>query len=332
MKVCLYLELEGKLSITGIGTAIRNQRKALKLNNIEYTNNLDDEFDILHLNIVGLKSLSLARRMKKKGKKVVIHAHTTADDFRDSFRFSNLIAPYFQRYLTFYYNQADLVLCPSEYTKNVLERYGVKRPIRVISNGVDTNKFKFSKEKRVKFRKEYDLKDTDMVPLCVGHLFIRKGIKTFMNLARRYNEKFIWVGRRYKKLEEREISNLIRNKPDNVILVNYIEDIVSAYCGADIFLFPSNCENQGIVLLEAAACKMPILCRDLLAYKGWLIDEVNCLKAKNFYEFEEKLERLMMDKELRNKLAKNAHTMAKEHSLKNVGAKLKMIYDEVMEK
>lgn len=317
------------MKVSGIGSAIRNQRKSLELNNIEYTSDLKDDFDILHLNILGLKSFYLARKMRRAGKKVIIHAHTTADDFRNSFRFSNIIAPYFGRCLTSYYNQADLVLCPSNYTKNVLERYGVKSPIKWISNGVDTDKFVFSEEKRRGFREEHNLEG--VIPLCVGHLFIRKGVGTFMKAASNHKQRFIWVGRRYKNLESRRIEELVRNKPDNMLLINYIENILDAYCGTDLFFFPSRCENQGIVLLEAAACGRPILCRNLSAYDGFMVDGVNCLKAGSDREMMEKLDVLLDDGKLRDKLSKNALKMSEKHSLRNVGAELKKIYETVLE-
>ncbi|MEA1925039.1 MAG: glycosyltransferase [Candidatus Altiarchaeota archaeon] len=329
MKICLYLELEEQLKVSGIGSAIRNQRKSLELNNIEYTSDLEDDFDILHLNILGLKSLYLAWKMKRAGKKVIIHAHTTADDFRNSFRFSNTISPHLGRCLTSYYNQADLILCPSDYTKTVLERYGVSSPIKWISNGVDTDKFVYSKEKRRIFRKEHNL--ANVTPLCVGHMFIRKGVDTFMKAASNHKQRFIWVGRRYRNLESRRIQKLVRNKPDNLLLIEYIDDILDAYCGTDLFFFPSRCENQGIVLLEAAACGRPILCRNLPAYDGFMVDEVNCLKAGSDGEMLEKLDVLLDDGKLRDKLSKNALKMSDEHSLGNVGAQLKKIYETVLE-
>jgi len=328
MRVCLYLELESKFKGSGIGAAIKNQRRALDLNDVEYTGNLKDGFDILHINSIGLNSLRVARRMKKGGKKVVMHAHTTADDFRNSYRFSNFIAPLLKRYLAFYYNHADLVLCPSEYTRGVLERAGVKVPIKAISNGIDTEKFKFSKKKRREFRREFDLEG--ITPLSVGHVFIRKGISTFINLAGRLPNRFVWVGRRYKRMEAPRVVRLIENAPENFILINFIEDIVSAYSGSDIFLFPSYCENQGIVLLEASSCKMPIIVRDLPVYNGWLEDGVNCLKARNDRDFKEKLKRLIEDEELRDTLGKNAYSMSREHSLENIGKKLSGIYSELL--
>jgi len=329
MRICLYLELESKFKGSGIGAAIRNQRRALELNNVEYTGDLKDEFNILHINSIGLNSLRVARRMRKRGKKVVMHAHTTADDFRNSYRFSNFIAPLLRKYLTFYYNHADLVLCPSEYTKGVLKKAGVKVPIKAISNGIDTEKFKFSKKKRREFRREFEL--DGVTPLSVGHVFIRKGISTFINLAGRLPNKFVWVGRRYKGMEAAVVSRLIENAPENFTLIDFIQDIVSAYSGSDIFLFPSHCENQGIVILEASSCKMPIIVRDLPVYEGWLEGEVNCLKARSDKEFKDKLKMLIEDEKLRNRLGKNAYGMSRGHSLKKVGEKLERIYSEVLE-
>ena len=329
MKVCLYLELEKKLKGSGIGTAIKNQRRALKLNDVE-TTGLKDDFDIIHLNIVGLKSLFLARKLRAKGKKVVLHAHITADDFRNSYRFSNFIAPFLRRYLTFYYNQADLVLCPSNYTKRVLEGYGVKREIKVISNGIGVEKFKFSAKKRKDLREEFNFEGDVMS--CVGHLFLRKGITTFVNVAKKFPENtFLWVGRRYKNLEDPQVTRLLQNLPENVKVVNFVEDMISVYSASDIFFFPSHCENQGIVLLEAGACQRPLLVRNLPTYDGWLEHEKNALIAKNERDFSHQLKRLLEDKKLREKLSKNAYKMSQEHSLKKVGKKLKTLYEELLE-
>lgn len=330
MKICYYLELESILKVGGIGAAIDNQRKSMDLNNVPHTSDLKEDFDIIHINIIGLKSLYIAKKMKKLGKKVVLHAHVTADDFRDSYHFSNSIAPFLQRYLTYYYNQADLVLCPSEYTRRVLKGYGVNKEIGVISNGVDIEKFKSSEKKRKEFREEFSLEG--MVPFSVGHLFIRKGIQSFINIAREIDNRFIWIGRRYRWLEDPRVKKLVNEAPKNVTFIDYIDDIVSAYSGCDIFFFPSHCENQGIVLLEASACEKPILVRDIPTYNGWLKDDYNCLKARDDEEFGIQLKRLIDDEWLRHRLARNAFKLSREHSLQKVGARLKAIYEYLLKK
>jgi 1,2-diacylglycerol-3-alpha-glucose alpha-1,2-glucosyltransferase len=243
MKVCLYLELESMMAVSGIGSAINHQRRALELNDVPYTNDLKDDFDIIHLNVVGPRSLYLAKKMKGRGKKVVLHAHMTADDFRDSYRFSNSVAPYLKKYLTYYYNQADLILCPSQYTKDVLLSYGVTKPMTVISNGVDIDQFKESEEKREAFREENYL--DGVVPFMVGHLFIRKGLETFVSMANDMpDKKFLWIGRRYVQVEDPRVKRMIEEAPKNIrFLIDCVEDITAAYSGGDIFFFPSFCEN-----------------------------------------------------------------------------------------
>ncbi len=330
MRVCIYLELGRWLKHSGMGSAMGNHRKALELSGVEYTHNLKDDFDILHIYMIGPRSIRAIRKARAKGKKVITHAHLTADDFRDSFCFSNQIAPFLRRYLTYFHNQADLVLCPSEYTKNVLIGYGVKKEIRAVSNGIDLGKFKFSAENRKEFREEFNL--DGIVPLSVGHLFIKKGIATFINTAKKFQNKFVWIGRRYKGIEDPRTSGIVKSAPPNVIFAGYVKDIIAGYSGCDIFFFPSFCENQGIVTLEAGACGRPILVRDILAYDGQLVNEVNCLKARTDEEFGLQLKRLIEDEQLRRRLAENAHKLSREHSLEKVGAQLREVYEHLMKR
>jgi len=330
VRVCIYLELERWLKHSGMGSAMGNHRKALELSGVEYTHDLKEDFDILHIYMIGPRSLRAIRKAKAKGKKVITHAHLTADDFRDSFCFSNQIAPFLRSYLTYFHNQADLVLCPSEYTKNVLIGYGVKKEIRAVSNGIDLGKFKFSAENRKQFRAEFNL--DGIVPLSVGHLFIKKGIATFINTAKKFQNKFVWIGRRYKGIEDPRTSGIVKSAPPNVIFAGYVKDIIAGYSACDIFFFPSFCENQGIVTLEAGACGRPILVRDILAYDGQLVNEVNCLKARTDEEFGLQLKRLIEDEQLRRRLAENAHKLSREHSLEKVGAQLREVYEHLMKR
>ena len=92
MKVLLYTEGEKLFSKSGLGKAIKHQMKALEYENIEYTTELqDDDFDIVHINFYGPNSFALAKIEKKKGKKIVYHAHSTEEDFKNGFIFCKQI-------------------------------------------------------------------------------------------------------------------------------------------------------------------------------------------------------------------------------------------------
>lgn len=87
MKVLLYLEAENYLKKSGIGRAIKHQAKALSLVGQDFTTNPNDDYDLVHLNTYGLKSWLLMAKAQKAGKKVIMHGHSTEEDFRNSFIF-----------------------------------------------------------------------------------------------------------------------------------------------------------------------------------------------------------------------------------------------------
>lgn len=329
MKACLYGELTPVLRGSGIGTAIEHQKKALELNGVEVTRGHRDKYDIIDINTIGPRSAYVAHKMRWKNIPVTIHTHTTVEDLKDSFRYSTTLAPKLKGYLKYFYDQADLLISPSEYTQDVIRAYGVTADIKVISNGVDTDRFKPNAGNQMQFRQQHKLEG--IVPYCVGHVFKRKGVLDFMELANTFpKNSFMWIGRIYKDLVDREIQNAVKKKPDNLLFTGYVKDVTEAYCAGDIFLFPSYCENQGISILEAAACRKPLIVRDLPVYTGWLEDGINCLKAKNNQEFKKHLTTLIEDQKFRNKLAKKAYEMAKKHSLEKVGKELKNAYQTIV--
>ena len=146
MKVLLYTEGEKLISKSGLGKAIQHQKKALEYENIEYTTNVHDDYDIVHINYYGPKSYRLAKKAKRKGKKVVYHAHSTEEDFRNSFIFSKQIAPLFKKWIIKCYNLGDIIVTPTPYSKRLLEGYGIKKKIYAISNGIELDKFKQDKK------------------------------------------------------------------------------------------------------------------------------------------------------------------------------------------
>lgn len=330
MKVCLYLELESIIGRGGIGVALKSQKKALETAGIEYTTNPRDDYDVLHINTIFPMSLAYAKLAKDQGKKVIMHAHTLEEDTRNSLPFFNNVSHLFRKYLTYYYGLADHIITPSEYAKERLIAYGVKKPITPISNGVNLKKFQFDEKGREEYRKRYNL--DDIVPFSVGNVFMRKGVKTFMNVARSYKNNFIWFGNLYDTslIMGSELKKAIEKKPDNVQFTGFVDNIISAYSAGDIFFFPSTAETQGIVILEAWAMGKPVLIRDLEVYKGWTHDGKNCLKAKDDEDFKKKLKILMDDEALRKKLAKAGSEEVKKHSMEKVAAKLKGLYEEVL--
>ncbi|MBP3460950.1 MAG: glycosyltransferase family 4 protein [Bacilli bacterium] len=330
MKILLYTEAEKLIGKSGLGKAIKHQIKALEDNNIEYTTNPKDDYDIAHINWYMLKSYRIAKKAKKNGKKVVYHAHSTEEDFRNSFKFSNQIAPLFKWWICKCYKLGDYIITPTPYSKKLLEGYGLKN-ITAISNGIDTNFFKKDEKLGNEFRKKYGYKKEDKVVMSIGLYLERKGILDFVELAKRMPEyKFIWFGYTDLKLVPKKIKEAVMTKLPNLIFAGYVEPIMikSALSGADLYLFPTLEETEGIPIMEACACKQKALIRDIPVFSEWLIDGVNVYKAKNIDEFEIKIKKIL-NNELPD-LTEKGYEVAKSRDVKLVGKELIKVYENVM--
>lgn len=330
MKVLLYTEGYKTISKSGLGKAIKHQMKALEDNNIEYTTNLHDDFDILHINFYGPKSYLFAKKMRKKGKKIVYHAHSTEEDFRNSFLCSNLVAPLFKKWLCTCYRLGDQIITPTEYSKRLLENYNLNRPIKAISNGVDTEFFERDEKAGKSFRRKYGYKAKDKVIVGIGLYIERKGILDFVELAKRLPEyKFIWFGYSPLWASPRKIKKAVTTKLDNLTFAGYVESSVikSALSGADLYLFPTLEETEGIPIIEALTSKIPTLIRDIPVFEEYE-DKKAVYKAKNVDEFEEKI-KLILNKELPD-LSESGYKIAKKKDTKIVGKELIETYKETL--
>ena len=316
---------------SGLGKAIKHQMQALKENNIDYTTDPNDDYDIAHINFYGLKSFMVAKEAKRKGKKVIYHAHSTEEDFRNSFKLSNQVAPAFKAWITTCYSLGDHILTPTPYSKKLLEGYGLENPITPISNGIDVKFFEKNETLGKEFREKYHYTDKDKVIMGVGLYIERKGIIDFVELAKRLPQyKFIWFGYSSLAYSPKKVSDAVNTKLDNLVFAGYVEPEIlrGAYGGADLYLFPTLEETEGIPIIEACAAKIPAIIRDIPVFDEWLVDGVNVYKAKDVNEFEIKIKQILKG-ELPS-LVDEAYKVALDRDIKKVGKKLIKIYEEVL--
>ena len=331
MKILLYTEFENKIGKSGLGKAIRHQIRALEDNNISYTKNPKDDYDIAHINWYGLKSYILAKKAKRMGKKVIYHAHSTEEDFRNSFILSNQLAPLFKWWISKCYRLGDYIITPTPYSKRLLENYNLNRPIVAISNGIDTKKFVKDEKAGLEFRDMYNYKNKDKVIMGIGLYLKRKGILDFVELAKRLPQyKFIWFGYLDLKLVPKEIKDAVNTKLDNLHFAGYVEPevIIKAMSGVDLYIFPTLEETEGIPILEACSCRQKALIRDIPVFEEFT-DGVNVYKAKDVDEFEKKIIEILENK--LPDLTSEAYKIAQNKDIKKVGKKLIEVYNKVLE-
>jgi Glycosyltransferase len=293
------------------------------------TTDSEHAYDIVHCNIVGPGSVVVAQYALRAGIPLILHAHVTREDFAESFRGSTTIAPAVERYLRWFYSQADLLLCPSKYTRSLLRSYPVEAPVRAITNGVDIDSLSGFESYRENYRDQYDLSGT--VVFGVGNVFERKGLTTFCQVAKKTSHDFAWFGPYDTGPQaSKTVRRWINNPPSNVTFTGWIDDIRGAYAAGDIYFFPTKNENQGIAVLEAMACGKAVILRDIPVFEEFYTHGEDCLKCDTEEEFRDAINRLANDSSLRTRLGENARETARSHNLERVGDQLAETYQAVI--
>lgn len=334
MKVLLYFEKESMLKKSGIGRALKHQKLALELAGIEYTTDPNDSFDVAHVNTIYSKSCKLVKKLKKQNIPVIVHGHSTFEDFRHSFRFWQVMQFYVNRKLKNIYSIPDQIITPTEYSKRLITNYPfVSCPVKAISNGIDLSKYhesQMTKEEIDDVKKVFQINPDEKIIIGIGWYFGRKGIHDFIEVARSFpNIKFIWFGQRFRAIIPHKINKAVRKKPNNVLLPGYVDSsIISKMLHiCECFFFPSYEETEGIVVLEALASKAPLLIRDIGVF-DYLTDKVDCVKAKDNKGFIEAIN-YILDNDMTS-IKENGYEIVKKRDISKVSEKLAETYQQAV--
>ena len=163
--------------------------------------------------------------------------------------------------------------------------------------------------------------------VSVGHYFERKGILDYIELARAMPEVcFFWFGYTEPALTPARVREAMAAAPGNLHFAGYVDQAAlrEAYCGADAFVFCSHEETEGIVVLEALACGVPVVVRDIPVYEGWLSDGREVLKRHDVAGFRSAIGDILGG--AWPDLAKNGRAAACARNMKALGQRLCDLY------
>lgn len=282
------------------------------------------KFDLVHIQLPSPLCVAALYQARKHKIPTVVTSHTQPDNILGNFKLnSKPTEKIFYRYITWLYNFADYIVCPSEHARKELIAHGIKKSknISVISNGIDTNYFVPAGQK-------------SNVVLFVGRLMKEKCIPTLIKASVIIKKKhpdfeFIIAGDGYQKEELEAIAADLN--PDIKFTGSLANDeLVTLYQKAKIFVLPSESELQGIVLLESMSCGAVTIASDS--------DKSAAKELSNFsfkHNDEEELARrinfLIENPELMEKLTKeNRKTMVEQHDYSKVMAQYLDIYENAI--
>ncbi|GAB3039176.1 glycosyltransferase [Natronobiforma cellulositropha] len=207
---------------------------------------------------VGLAACRLTRRLDAP---LVASYHTPSGEYAPYLAPSSHLAGPIRRlaegYERWFYDHADLVLTPSvDARQHVLDRVGVSTPVRVVSNGVDVERFRPVDSSALRDR--YELEGT-LVGYTGrhGHEKCLDELLEAVATLERDDVTLVFGGDGPARPElERRATELGIDARFLGLLER--EELPAFYSALDAFAFPSPVETQGLVALEAIACGTPV--------------------------------------------------------------------------
>jgi glycosyltransferase involved in cell wall biosynthesis len=213
--------------------------------------------------------------------------------------------------------------------------------IVLIPNGVDISKFDPGVITGKKVRKEFSIKQDELLIGMMARFSRGKGHEEFISAAsalkKEYNNlRFIVIGEasRGEDIYEQQIKNsAAESGMEDLIFTGYRSDIPELLAAIDIFVFPSHAEAFGIALIEAMAMQKPSVCS---ASEGVLdiavADQTSLLFEKqNAADLKDKIRILINEPDKRGALALAARKRVLDNfNLDAVTGRVCSLYEELL--
>lgn len=219
--------------------------------------------DVVHIVTEGPLGFTALHAAKTRRIPVSSGFHSQFQEFSRFFDLAFLVKP-IQSYLRWFHNATHLTCVPSRDTEQALREFGVTCPLVVVGRGIDTERFS-SQRYSEQLRQQWGADENTTVLIYVGRLSSEKEVNvvieayTALRKQSQRKVKLVLVGdgpdrNRLEKMQGAE----------HVIFMGSLSgtQLAEAYASANVFVFASQVETFGNVVIEAMASGLPIIAYD----------------------------------------------------------------------
>ena len=279
------------------------------------TRKLLRDFDpqIIHVATPDLLGLYALRCSRKMDVPLVASYHTHFASYLKHYGLE-FMEGLVQRYLFWFFSKCEHVYVPTPPLMDLLAEAGMEDQLRFWGRGVDMDAFNPSWRSE-DWREAHGVDEDDVLVTLVGRLEVEKGVNEFADTIRRLKAQ----GVSFKSMvvgKGNERVNLESRLPDTIFTGHLQkEELSRAFASSDIFLYPSDSEAFGNVIVEAMASGLPVVAAGGVGSSSHVeVGKTGYLApADDVNEFARYTRKLIEDDDLREKLGKNA----RQHAVKN---------------
>lgn len=234
-------------------------------------------------------------------------------------------------------NAVDTVVVPSTAMRDRLAGYGVRTPMEILPTGIPVQDF--AGGDGLHFRRLYDIPEHAPMALYIGRVAHEKNIAFLLEVAalmKAQRPDFVLVlageGPATPSLQRQVLR---KGLAGTVRFVGYLERrrrLPACYAAADVFVFASRTETQGLVLLEAMAAGLPVVALAAMGTTDILASERGARIAPDSPAgFAAVVEDVIANGRLRKQLAAEARAHAAEWADNLMAERLAALYRRQLE-
>lgn len=235
-------------------------------------------------------------------------------------------------------NALDAVIVPSKAIHARLGEYGVTAPLHVLPTGIPLQVSPIDIKGCQDFRSRHGIDPSRRVALFVGRVAHEKNIGFLLDVIDLTRESIPDVllliageGPALDSLRRAVADRGLQNWVQFIGYLNRKTELPACYSSADVFVFASRTETQGLVLLEAMAAGLPVVALaemgtvDILgARRGAVVPE------DNPYAFSLELTKVLQDPDLREELSVAGRAYAAEWSDDVLAGRMADLYRKII--
>ena len=234
-------------------------------------------------------------------------------------------------------NSLHGMVVPSHPMLSVLKNYGITTRAEVIPTGIEPASFVLGD--REGFRNNYNIPQDRPVLLFVGRVAHEKNIGFLLKVLVQVRKEipdilFVIAGEGPARVSLEKDSNEL-GLSDSVMFIGYLDrntELNSCYRSADIFIFSSRTETQGLVLLEAMAQGVPVVSTAELGTRDVLKEGQGVWIAREeVAEFSEKIVRMLGNADARKALSVSGRDYAHGWSASKQAERMVAFYQGALE-
>lgn len=284
------------------------------------------DIDVVHVHHPVFAGNVAITIQKKLGIPVVYTYHTRYEQYLHYIRpleFLNDQTNVVTAYTKYFCNHCNLLFAPTPGMKDYLESLEVKTPIEVLPTGISEAHFRPNGKHADQIRDKYK-GNRDYLFCTVARLAKEKNLDFQMMELRRLKDELSKEGKSFCHLvlgegpEREHLATLIKelNLEEEVLLLGNIpnEEIVDYMAASNLFLFTSQSETQGIVILEAMAAGTPVVALDATGVRDVVVSGRNGILTLDVEgEWSQQIAELLKDIDRREQMALWAVDTAKKY-------------------